>query len=77
MRVAEAQKLFDGSTRYVVEYEREGQGTQRPTFTFPPGDDRPFEEHAAEMREAIHEEQRLNEPPQPARQLDSAVGREL
>lgn len=75
MRVAEAHQQPDGQTRYVVEYEREGNGTQRPTFLFP--SDKPFEECREEMRAAIEEEQKANERPQEGLLLEHLVGEEI
>lgn len=76
MRVAEATELLDGTTRYIIEYEREGQGTQRPTFTFP--SDKPWEECKEEMRVAIEEQELLNAPePEVAVELDHLIGEEL
>ena len=34
--IAEAYTLENGLIRYIVEYEREGQGLQRPTFDLHP-----------------------------------------
>lgn len=59
--IAEAYVLENGLVRYIVEYVREGQGVQRPTFDLHP--DLSFDEAAVIMRESIAAERALNESP--------------
>jgi len=62
--IAEAYTLDDGSTTYVIEYEREGFGTQRPTFTYLPG--MALADAITDMKVQIEAERALNETPTPA-----------
>jgi len=57
--IAEMYDLPDGGTRYIIEYEREGQGVQRPTFDFPAGT--PPDNAIQEMKRQIDLEVALNE----------------
>lgn len=73
--IAEAYKLGDGLTRYVLEYHREGQGVQRPTFDLP--SDMGEDEAIAHMLEQVKAEQKLNVRPRRKKQIEELVGRRI
>jgi hypothetical protein len=72
--IAKAYVLENGLIRYEIEYYREGNGIQRPTFDLHP--DLTVDEVTAIMKVAIDEERRLNENLSPTTpvQLDELLG---
>ncbi len=61
--IAEAEQLDNGNTRYVIEYHREGNGVQRPTFEYPAG--LSLDAVMEDMKNQLDEERRINESERP------------